>query len=208
MKVAIIDYGMGNVLSVARAVAQCGLNAELTDHYLAIQNADFVILPGVGAIGAAMDELRARHLIDAIHAYIRTERPLLGICLGMQALADSSEEFGEHPCLGLIPGRVQKITPTASAFKVPSIGWYGLDEPAPGRWQHSPFNALPPGAETYFVHSYQFAPREPTTLLASYRLGDQQIVAAVEKNQILGTQFHPEKSGPVGLAILQSFFTR
>lgn len=206
MRVVIVDYGMGNVFSVARALQFCGHTTELTANDASIQSADAVILPGVGAIGAAMLELKQRGLDASLCRFAERERPLLGICLGMQALATMSEEFGTHACLNLIPGQIKKIQPEHDGMKVPNIGWYGMHGSPVQGWQGTRFDGLAENAETYFVHSYQFIPDNAADAIACYRWGNQSITAAVQRNNILGTQFHPEKSGPVGLKLLEHFF--
>jgi glutamine amidotransferase len=205
-RVTVIDSGIGNLYSVCRALEHCGAEPVLSDDPRGIDGSQRLVLPGVGAFGDGMQGLAARGLVEPIRAYAASGRPLLGICLGMQMLASSSEEFGSHAGLGLIPGRVRAIPALDAggrAHKIPAIGWQVL-EPA-ADWRDTPLATCEPGASTYFVHSFHFEPDDERRVLARYRYGGHPITAAVAEGRIVGVQFHPEKSGPVGLRILESF---
>lgn len=211
--VVIVDYGRGNLWSVSQAVAAVGGEPRLSTEPAAVRAAEQLILPGVGAFGDAMEGLRARGLDEAVLAFAATGRPLLGVCLGMQLLLEASSEFGHHPGLGLIAGRVDRLpAPPAGArgsYKIPNVGWCRL-EPAPGgtRWAESLFAAVKPGDFAYFVHSYGAHPVDPRHRLADIDLGGAPVSAAITAGPITGCQFHPEKSGEVGLAILRAFVAR
>ena len=206
--VTIIDYGVGNLLSVARAFVQIGAEAVVTSDPAAITRAERLVLPGVGAFSQGMQELRQRGLIEPLRAFARSSRPFLGVCLGMQMLLDSSEEFGAHPGLGLIPGKVVAIPRTkqdGNPHKIPHIGWNAL-QPAPGAdWSTTALADVRPGAYAYFVHSFSAEPTRRENRLADVDYNGRTVCAVVSNGGIIGCQFHPEKSGDVGLSILRRF---
>ena len=211
--VVIVDYGRGNLWSVCQAVAAVGGEPRLSTEPAHVRTAEQVILPGVGAFGDAMAGLRARGLDEAVLAFAATGRPLLGVCLGMQLLLEASTEFGHHAGLGLIAGRVDRLpTPVAGArdkYKIPNVGWCRLEPAAGGApWAGSLFAAVKPGDFAYFVHSYGAHPADPRHRLADIDLGGAPVCAAITAGPITGCQFHPEKSGEVGLAILRAFVAR
>lgn len=194
--IAIIDYGMGNLHSVSKAVERLGCEMIVTSDPEQIMAADGAILPGVGAFGDAMANLRETGLVEVVKAYAESGKPLLGICLGMQLLFTESEEHGTHQGLNLLPGRVVRFQ---GDFKVPHMGWNELvfSQPSPL------FDNVEPG-HVYFVHSYHALPELSSDLLA---ISDyhQPVTAIVGRNLIFGMQFHPEKSGPLGMALLERF---
>jgi glutamine amidotransferase len=207
--VAVIDYGVGNLLSVRRALEHCGAVVEVTDDPETILSAPRVVLPGVGAFADGMTGLR-RHGLDVVVRDVAGRgRALLAICLGMQMLFDESDEFGTTPGLGLIPGRVIQVPSIASdgrQQKIPQVGWNGLVLPV-GRdtWSGTPLRAVAPGEAVYFVHSYMASPTDPCHRIADCLYGGIPVSAAVGRNNVFGCQFHPEKSGEVGLKVLKSF---
>lgn len=209
--VIVVDYGMGNVLSVCRAIEHCGGTAALTGSPAEIAAADRLVLPGVGAFGDCMAALKDRGLIEPILSFVSTGRPFLGICVGMQILHDWGEEFGGAAGLGLIPGRVAQISTTTEAGglrKIPHIGWTNVTPPQDAnaeRWRSTIFSAVEPGTPLYFVHSFSAAPANPLHRLAVADYQGYPVTAAVHRDNITGTQFHPEKSGPAGLALLTKF---
>ncbi len=193
---AIVDYGVGNLKSIANAMAYLGLATQVTGEAGALEAADAVILPGVGAFPDAAKKLRQTGLDRAILAQVG-KKPILGICLGMQLLFDRGEEGENCPGLGLIGGSVTKIQ---TALKLPHIGWNTLSFP-----RESPlFRGLEPGSAVYFVHSYAAQVDRESDLLAVTDYGGT-VTAAVGRSGVYGCQFHPEKSGEVGLAILRNF---
>ena len=195
MKVTIIDYGLSNLLSVQHAFAHFGAETLLTSKPEDVLAADALVLPGVGAFQDGMAGLEKLGLVEPICQKAAAGTPLLGICLGMQMLFDESEEFGLHKGLGLIPGRVVKIP----------------DTDADGRPQRVPhisgpvLAAVQPGEECYFIHSYEAKPTDETDCLAFTVYGGRRICAAATHGSVLGCQFHPEKSGEVGLKIIEEF---
>ncbi|MDM4767514.1 imidazole glycerol phosphate synthase subunit HisH [Pelomonas sp. SE-A7] len=206
--VTVIDYGSGNLFSVARALEHVGAEARLSHGPAEIEQAERLLLPGVGAFEDGMQGLRERGLIEAIRRYASSGKPLLGICLGMQMLASVGEEFGVHEGLGLIPGRVVPVPAVdldGSAQKIPHIGWADLSPAAPGAWQDSIFAGTAEGSSVYLVHSFQFRPDDEANRLADCFYGGHRIAAAVRSGRIVGCQFHPEKSGEAGLALLRAF---
>lgn len=193
MTVALIDYGAGNLRSAARALAAAGANdVRVTDRPEDVRSADRIVLPGVGAFGQCITALRALPgMIDALEdSVLRRGTPFLGICVGMQLLADSGHEYGEFPGLGWIGGTVERMRP--ASLKVPHMGWNAV-EPRRG-------NLIAPGY-AYFVHSYALVPNDASDIAATTDYGGQ-VVAAVQRDNILGVQFHPEKSQHYGIDLL------
>lgn len=197
--VAIIDYGAGNIKSVENAVRYLGQEAVLTRDPAVILSADHVILPGVGAFGDAMVRLRKYGLDNVLREVVKKEIPLLGICLGLQLLFESSEESPGAQGLGILPGKVLRI-PDGEGRKVPQIGWNDLTYPNEGRL----FKGIEEGAYVYFVHSYYLRAGDPDIVTARTQYG-VWIDAAVESGNVFATQFHPEKSEAVGMKILGNF---
>lgn len=207
--VAVIDYGVGNLLSVSRAFVHCGASVEVTDDPERILSARRVVLPGVGAFANGMGALQARGLVDVVHEVRRRGTPLLGICLGMQMLMEASEEFGETAGLGLIPGRVVPVPERATdgaPQKIPHIGWNGLMPGAvAGAWEGTLLEGIASGESVYFVHSFMAQPADETHLLAACLYGGIPVSAVIRHLNVMGCQFHPEKSGEVGLRVLKNF---
>lgn len=195
--IAIIDYGMGNLHSVSKAVERLGRQAVVTSSPEEILAADGAILPGVGAFGDAMSNLRETGLDAVTKRYAASGKPLLGICLGMQLLFDESEEHGKHEGLGLLPGRVVRFR---GDYKVPHMGWNELTFE---RRESPLFEGLKPG-HVYFVHSYHALPERREDLLATTDY-HQPVTAIVGRGSLYGMQFHPEKSGDLGMALLRNF---
>ncbi len=201
--VAILDYGVGNLFSLKSSLAYLKIPAVVTRDPEIISRCDRLILPGVGAFGDAAEKLRSTGLDTVAKNEARSGKPLLGICLGMQLLFDESNEFGEHEGLGLIPGVVRPIADRIPGnYTVPHIGWNSLHFPTDK--PRSPlFSSLNEGDCVYFVHS--FAAEECETSVSATVEYGAELTAAVESGNVFGTQFHPEKSGPVGLKILKAF---
>jgi glutamine amidotransferase len=209
--VSIVDYDVGNLLSVWRAVERCGAVPNLVTEAEGILGADRLILPGVGAFGDCVAALRERRLVEPLLAFAASGKPMLGICVGMQMMLESSGEFGRHAGLGIIPGTVEAIPRTNAAgarHKVPHIGWSDLEPPRGAnddRWAGSVLADVPPGSPAYFVHSYTAVPADPGHRLADAYYNGCLVAAAVRRDNVTGTQFHPEKSGHVGLRIISAF---
>jgi glutamine amidotransferase len=193
--IAIVDYGMGNVTSARMALEHVGAEVALSDDAAAIAAADGVVLPGVGAFPKAMSELERRGLVETIREY---RGPLLGICLGMQLLFESSTELGGAEGLGLLEGRVDRLR--AGGLKLPQIGWNEV------AWRgSSPLSeGLAPRTAMYHVHSYAAHTTDPTVVAGTAQYGEE-FVTAVSRDNLFGVQFHPEKSSTEGLALLRNF---
>ena len=208
-QIKVINYGLSNLLSVQRAFEHLGAQVEFVNTPEGVLAAEALVLPGVGAFKDGMAGLERLSLIEPILQKAAAGTPLLGICLGMQMLFDESDEFGLHKGLGLIPGRVEKIPALdtdGDPQRVPHISWNGLWS-AGGRtdFAGTALASVTPGQECYFVHSYEAKPTNEADRLADTRYGGRAVCAAAAHGSVLGCQFHPEKSGPVGLGILEGF---
>lgn len=199
MAIAIVDYGMGNLHSVSKAVERLGYEAVVTADASVIMSSEGVLLPGVGAFGDAMTHLRESKLDTVVVQAAAAGLPLLGICLGMQLLFDSSEEHGHHQGLGLLPGRVERFTGDGG-LKVPHMGWNRLEFLQP---ESAILAGLSEG-HVYFVHSYHVLTGRSEDLLAVTDYG-HPVTAIVGHGNVYGMQFHPEKSGELGMALLRNF---
>ena len=201
--IAIIDYGVGNLFSLQSSLKFIGADAKVTKDIAEIQAAERIILPGVGAYADAAEKLRQSGMERVVLEEAAKGKPLLGICLGMQLLLEKSYEYGEHKGLGLIPGSVKPIAPMIGAgLKVPQIGWNALIFPKE-REKSKLFRYIDEGDCVYFVHSY--AGVDCDAFVSAWTEYGAPLTAAVERGNVYGTQFHPEKSGEVGLKILQAF---
>lgn len=208
-RVVIVDYGMGNIKSVQRGLEKIGATAELSSNAEAIAKADYLVLPGVGAFADGMAGIIGAGLLDAILSFAKTGNPLMGICLGMQMLLEESQEYGVHKGLGLIPGNVTAIPQKDGENflrKTPHIGWNSLKPTAAGEeWQRTCLLDTEPGEFFYFVHSFMAQPTDASNLLAQCEYEGFMVTAAIQKENVTGLQFHPEKSGAAGLKILKQF---
>lgn len=199
MRVAIVDYGMGNLDSVSRAVEECGGRPLVTSNPLDLTAAAAVILPGVGAFARGMQNVRDRGLEDVLVKDVAPNGvPLLGLCLGMQLLATDGSEGSDTRGLGLVPGRVERID--APGLRVPHIGWNEVHQTR----EHPLFRSIPSGADFYFVHGYVLRCDDPDDVIATVPYGDD-LVAAVARGTVAGVQFHPEKSQRSGFQLLRNF---
>ncbi len=200
-EVALVDYGMGNVRSVLNAFESIGAPTRLVSEPADVRSAERVVIPGVGAFGDAMAALRERGLGQALRDAAGAGTPILGVCLGMQLLASRSTEFGEHAGLGLIAGSVDLLE-TEPGLRIPHVGWNDVEVRRPDAILAS----LGPEPTFYFVHSYEFRPDDPQAVTAVTDYG-RDVTACVGAGRVFGVQFHPEKSGVDGLALLRSFAT-
>ena len=198
--IAIVDYGVGNLFSLVCSFQAIGVEAKLTSDRKEIESAEKIVLPGVGAFGDAAKKLFASGLADVVVEQARQGKPILGICLGMQLLFEKSYEYGEHTGLGLIKGEIRPIADVVPKdYKIPHIGWNKLDFPK----KNELFRYLVGDNHVYFVHSY-YATNCDESVIATTEYGGT-ITAAVASKNVYGCQFHPEKSGEVGLKILKAF---
>ena len=196
----ILDYGMGNLRSVAKALEHVGADVDVTSDPERIEDADGVVLPGVGAFGKCMENLRAVGLEGSVRAAAKSGKPFLGVCVGMQILFDESDEFGRVPGLGILPGRVRKFAPRDLTQKVPHMGWNTLEL----RNRVPALRGIADGSYVYFVHSYYVETDDPT-LIASTTPYGVAFASSVARGNLFATQFHPEKSQAVGLKMLANF---
>lgn len=195
-KLVVIDYQSGNVRSVTRALESAGVSPLVTGDPAELPGADAVIFPGVGSGPAAMSALEDRGLVAPLQDYVASGRPFMGICLGLQLLLDRTEE-GDASCLGIIPGHVKRLP---DGLKVPHMGWNSVEFEA----DHPVLRDIPQGSHFYFVHSYYAAPSEQTWVAGTTEYG-VPFCSVYAKDNLVATQFHPEKSGPVGLRIYRNF---
>ena len=198
--IGIIDYGMGNIQSVQNAFLRVGGNVEIVATGDELSHCDGLVLPGVGAFSKAMQNLEAQRIILPLKQLVTNGMPLFGICLGLQLLADSSEEFGDSTGLGLIPGRVIRI-PIMPGYHLPHIGWNSVDYTTPQ--ETGVFKGVKDGGSFYFIHSYMFD-CDPSFIVAVTDHG-VKVTAAIRSGNIFATQFHPEKSQTNGLQMLKNF---
>ena len=199
--IAIVDYGVGNLFSLKSSLETVGADVAVTGEAELLRRADRIVLPGVGAFGDAAKKLRDTGLIPVLKEESKAGKPLLGICLGMQMLLEKSYEYGEHEGLGLIPGAIRPIGDVMPPdYKIPHIGWNALHFPGE---KHPVFREIREGDHVYFVHSFHGTDCEEFTAATTEYGGI--LTAAVAKDNIVGCQFHPEKSGAVGLKILKAF---
>jgi glutamine amidotransferase len=202
-RVVVVDYGLGNLHSVEKALRHAGGDVLVTSDPDEVRRAGHLVLPGVGAFPDGMRELRKRGLDKPVIAHAATGKPLLGICLGMQLLLSQSEEFELTEGLGIVPGRVVQI-PRAPGIKVPHVGWNRL-APATKGWDGTILAGTPPESSFYFVHSFAALPDDWADTLAETAHGDFVFASVVARGSVVGMQFHPEKSGEHGLDLLRHF---
>ncbi len=201
----IIDYGAGNLRSVAKAFEKLGAKPLVTSRAGEVESAGLLVLPGVGAAADTMSSLARLELVEPIRHYVASGRPFFGVCLGLQVLLDGSEEGGWQECLGLVPGVVRRFPPpatddTAPVLKVPHMGWNQVWQ----RTDHPVFAGVPDGAYFYFVHSYFAAPRDRASVAGETEYG-VWFPSVLARDNIVATQFHPEKSGDLGLRLYANF---
>ena len=197
--ITIIDSGIANIGSVLAAMRRIGASAEATTDATRVRDAGALLLPGVGAFADGMASLRRHDLIEPVRAAAAEGKPILGICVGMQLLAEVGEEFGEHQGLGLLPGRVKRLP--AGMGRIPNIGWCDVAVKVSAPL----FRSVDNGSSFYFVHSYHMVCATPSDSVGSISFGEVEITVAVKRANVFGVQFHPEKSQDVGLAVLANF---
>lgn len=202
--IAVVDYGLGNLRSVSKAVEKLGVEVEVTDNPERIEKAGGIILPGVGAFHIGMQNLKRLNLLPVLSEAISKRTPFLGICLGFQILFSQSEEHGICRGMDIIKGRVKRFTHT---FKIPHMGWNQVKQTIDHRPQTTDlFNVVPDNSYFYFVHSYYAEPEDQNVIIATTEYG-HEFTSAVNKDNVWGVQFHPEKSGDIGLKILRNFLS-
>ena len=207
--ISVIDYGVGNIMSVISAFEKSGCQVKIICASWEVKEATHLVLPGVGAFGEGMAQLEKRGLVSAIKEYVATGKPLLGICLGAQLLLSESEEFGIHQGLGVVKGRVVKFKDpqemNLSGYRVPHVVWNFLTPVSEEAWKKTILADTPPEAKVYFIHSYYLVPEDQSTVLATTDYGQQRFCAAFKQGNVYGCQFHPEKSGEFGLSMINQF---
>lgn len=204
MQVTVVDYGRGNLFSLSRALDHLDVPHRLTESAAEVREAACLILPGVGAFGDAMAGLAERGLVEPLKEAVGQGTPLFGICLGMQILASCGEEFGRHDGLSLIPGRVTRLPEGdggAGSVRIPNVGWRAIR----GTIGDPFLGDAASGTMYYFVHSYALIPDDPSHVIATTPINGADVAAIVRKGHVVGSQFHPEKSGPAGLQLLRRF---
>ncbi len=195
--IAIVDYGAGNLRSVANAITRLGYQPKITSRPSEVLNAQVVILPGVGAAADTMENLNALGLASPISQFITEGRPFFGVCIGLQILFTGTEEGGWHECLGVIPGRVRRLP---SGLKIPHMGWNQVRQ----RVSHPVFEGIPDAANFYFVHSYYAEPDDKSLIVGETDYGIP-MCSVIARGNLVATQFHPEKSGEFGLRMYDNF---
>jgi len=204
MKIVVIDYGLGNVQSIKNALFICGASEVLLScNPQEVLSADGIILPGVGAFAQGMRELKTRGLIDVLHSYVDSKKPLLGICLGMQLLFDRGEEFGTTNGLGLVQGVVERFTENLKD-KLPHISWNEIQK-RDISWSSGLLQGICNNEDVYFVHSYICKPSHSEIILSTTEYGGVEFCSSINQGNIYACQFHPEKSGNVGLGIIKNY---
>ena len=207
MKALIVDYKLSNLHSVQAACDEVGLDAEITSDPMKLHKAQAIILPGVGSFGMAMKNIRELELEKPLREFAESGRPLFGVCLGLQLLFESSEEFGNHSGLSILEGKVKKfrdLSKESEKYPVPQIGWNRITTHNQD-WKDSYLSECRNSTYMYFVHSFYVAPKNDSIILSKTSYGDRNYCSSVKKDNIFATQFHPEKSGVEGLSIYRTF---
>jgi imidazole glycerol-phosphate synthase subunit HisH len=199
--IAIIDYKAGNLTSVRLALEHIGVECEITNDPSSIVTAERVIFPGVGAAAEAMRNLRELRLLEPLREVVSRGTPFLGICLGTQIIFESSEEDSGTPCVGLVPGTVKRFIPNDTMCKIPQMGWNAVEFAR----AHPVFAGIEDSSEFYFVHSYYPAPSDPSYIVGETDYADIRFASVVGKDNLVAMQFHPERSGRIGLKLLENF---
>lgn len=203
--IAIIDYGVGNLRSLIRAFEHFGVDVTITEDTDKVKSSDAIVLPGDGAFAAGMKGLAIRNLTVPVKQFVKDGKPVLGICLGAQILLSVGYEFGKFAGLDLIGGKVVKFPKLEGSEKIPQIGWNSLKKPADVNWRKTILDKVKTGSNVYFIHSFIMETEDKQNILAYSAYGDCEFASVIHKNSIWGCQFHPEKSGQVGLKIINNF---
>lgn len=203
--IGIVDYGVGNLHSAVKAFKQFSSHIIISEDALTLMKCDALVLPGVGSFESGMEGLRVRGLIDTIINFSKNNKMILGICLGAQIMLSKGFEFGEFEGLGLIEGEVKHFPKLQQQTKIPHIGWNKIYPPKIKTWDNSIFKDIEQGSNVYFVHSYVLHPKNPKHVFTTTQYGGFEFCSAIRSGNIYGTQFHPEKSGKIGLAIIKKF---
>ena len=204
-KISIINYGVGNLRSLIRAFEYFGSDIAITEEAQKVRESDAIVLPGDGAFAAGMEGLAVRNLTNAVLDLAKAQKPILGICLGAQILLSTSFEFGKYTGLSLVKGRVVKFPQLEGGEKVPQMGWNSIYPPKGKRWKNTILDKIKLDSSVYFVHSYIIEPADKKDILALSNYGRHEFCSVITKGNIYGCQFHPEKSGKVGLLIINNF---
>ena len=203
-KISIIDYGVGNLRSLIRAFEYLGTNISITEDARVVEKSNAIVLPGDGAFAAGINGLKVRNLTTSVIQFAKAKKPILGICLGAQILMSVGFEFGRHKGLNLINGKVVKFSKNIGE-KIPQIGWNGIYPTKTNDWRGTILDGVKMGSNVYFIHSFIVVPKENTNVLAKTKYGKEEFCSVIYKDKIFGCQFHPEKSGTVGLKIIENF---
>lgn len=204
LKVAVIDYGVGNLFSVSKAFERFCENVKIVNSTQSLEHFDALVLPGVGAFKSGMEGLRELGMIDEIKKFAESGRPVLGICLGAQLLLSEGNEFGVHQGLDIVPGSVKKIQAT-EGVKIPHIGWNTITPASEDGWRTTLLDNVKHAEYTYFVHSYVCVPSDVQDVVAHTEYGGESFCSIFKRGNVIGVQFHPEKSGSAGLRIIENF---
>ena len=211
INIAVVDYGSANLFNIQRALTAIGANANISSSPEDVLKADKIVLPGVGAFQTGMSHLKKSGMVDALNEFKASGKQILGICLGMQLLVTQSEENGLHQGLDFIPGKVTRFTPcssTESMFKIPQICWNAIEHPpekSKKSWGNTILSELKSKAYMYFLHSYFVQATQEEHCLAVTHYGNETFHSAIQNENVVGCQFHPERSGEQGLSVLKSF---
>jgi glutamine amidotransferase len=203
--ISLVDYGVGNLYSLLKAFKLYTKNVVISEEADIIKSSDALVLPGVGSFQSGMHGLRVRNLTNTIKEFAKSDKPILGICLGAQLLLSKGYEFGEFEGLDIISGRVTIFPKSEEEVKMPHIGWNEIYSPADNSWDNTILDPARQGSHVYFIHSYILSPTSHDDILALSNYGSYEFCSAVKRGKIYGCQFHPEKSGEVGLKIIKKF---
>lgn len=204
-KIVIVDYGVGNLYSLAKAFQHFGADISISEEASDLELAAAIVLPGVGSFEAGMRGLKVRGLINAVKQFAEKNKPMLGICLGAQLMLGRGYEFGEFLGLDIIPGKVIRFPELENKEKIPQVGWNEVYPENPASWKDSILGTLPPNFNAYFVHSYTLVPDDAKYVLGKTTYGGYEFCSIIKRGNIYASQFHPEKSGQVGLEIIRNF---